>query len=357
MDTNSRIKRHNIAVVYVILGTNPVKNFSNYLEFTKEKLPQANYYLITDQPDIWESFPGSVVLYSKDLRSKEFKKFLKKHSYLGKIAGGYWLYTLERIFALRVLQKYLQDDTLIIHIESDVVLLLKESEIDVVKNNLTQVSIPRYSDIEGIASIMLSPSVNCLVKTLNKLELILTNQRDIDNDMVLLGKALSEGLIDELPSRAGSDWLLANGNKLIFDGLAMGQYLFGRYPLHSDNKIVRGFLNPTSKMTLDQAEWKSNDQGDLVFNSNSFSYQVANLHIHSKDNVPSQIREANLWEEILLEANGIIPHKTRNFHREAIHIGEYSISTKFRIIRREGLMPYLSRRICNIGPKIMGKSK
>lgn len=357
MDIDSRTNKHNIAIVYVILGTNPVKNFSNYLEFTKNKLPHASYFLITDQPDIWGSFSGFVVLYSKESRSKEFKKFLKKHSYLGKIAGGYWLYTLERIFALRALQKYLPDDTLIIHLESDVVLLLKESEIDVVKSNLTQLSIPRYSDIEGIASIMISPSVDCLVKTLNELEFILTNQSDIDNDMVLLGKALNEGLINELPSRVGSDWLLANGNRLIFDGLAMGQYLFGRYPLHSDNKIIRGFLNSNSKMNLDQADWKSSNQGDLVFDSNSFSYQVANLHIHSKDNVPNQISEAHLWEEILLEANGKIPHKTRNVHHEAIHIGRYSISTKIRIVRREGLIPYLSRKICNICAKIVGKEK
>jgi hypothetical protein len=357
MEIDSRTNKYNIAVVYVILGTNPVKNFYNYLEFTMKKMPQAKYFLITDQPEVWESFPGFVVLYSKDLRSKEFKKFLKKHSYLGKIAGGYWLYTLERIFALRVLQKYLPDNTFIVHLESDVVLLLKESEIDVVKSNLTQVSIPRYSDTEGIASIMLSPSVDCLVKTLNELELILTNQSDIDNDMVLLGKALSEGLINELPSREGSDWLLANGNRLIFDGLAIGQYLFGRYPLHSDNKIIRGSLNSTSKMNLEQADWKSINQGDLVFDSNSFSYQVANLHIHSKDNVPNQISEVHLWEEILLEANGKIPHKIRNVHQEAIHIGEYSILTKFQIVRREGLIPYISRKICNIWPKSMGKQK
>ena len=357
MEIDSRANNQNIAIVYVILGTNLVKNFYNYLEFTKAKMPQAKYFLITDHPEFWESFPGFVVLYSEELRSNEFKKFLKKHSYLEKIAGGYWLYTLERLFALRVLQRYLPNNTLVIHLESDVVLLLKESEIDVVISNLTQVSIPRYSDTEGIASIMLSPSVDCLVKTLNELELILTNQSDIDNDMLLLGKALSEGLINELPSREGSDWLLTNGNRLIFDGLAMGQYLFGRYPLHSDNKIIRGFLNSTSKMNLDQADWKSSNKGDLVFDSKSFSYQVANLHIHSKDNIPDHVSEVHLWEEILLEANGKMPHKIRKVHQEAIHIGEYSLLTKFRILRREGLFPYISRKICNIWPKIMGKQK
>jgi hypothetical protein len=149
-----------------------------------------------------------------------------------------------------LLQNYLPNNTLIIHLESDVVLWLKESEIDVVKSNLNHLSIPRYSNTEGIASIMLSPSVDCLVKTLDELELILINKSDIDNDMVLLGKALSEGLIKELPSREESDWSLTNGNRLIFDGLAIGQYLFGRYPLHSENRIIRGFLNPTYKINI-----------------------------------------------------------------------------------------------------------
>jgi hypothetical protein len=355
MEIESKINKQNIAIVYVILGTNPVKNFYNYLEFTKKKMPQAKYFLITDNPELWESFPGFIVLYSKDLRTKEFKKFLKKHSYLGKIAGGYWLYTLERIFTLRLLQNYLPDNTLIIHLESDVILWLKDSEIDVVKSNLNHFSIPRYSDTEGIASIMLSPSVDCLVKTLDELELILINKSDIDNDMVLLGKALSEGLIKELPSREESDWLLTNGNRLIFDGLAMGQYLFGRYPLHSENKILRGFLNPTSKKNLNQAEWKTSNQGDLVFRSDSISYQVANLHIHSKDNIPDQIDEAHQWEEILLEANGKLPHEIRHVQQEDIHIGEYSLLTKFRIARREGLIPYLSRKIRNTWPKSMRK--
>ena len=68
MEIDSRTNKYNIAVVYVILGTNPVKNFYNYLEFTKEKLPQASYFLITDQPEVWESFPGFVVMYSNDLK-------------------------------------------------------------------------------------------------------------------------------------------------------------------------------------------------------------------------------------------------------------------------------------------------
>ena len=350
MEIESKIDKHKIAIVYVILGTNPVKNFYNYLEFTKKKMPQAEYFLITDNPELWKSFPGLIILYSKDSRTKRFKKFLKKHSYLGKIAGGYWLYTLERIFALRLLQKYLPDDTLIIHLESDVVLWLKESEVDVVKSKLNHLSIPRYSDTEGIASIMISPSVHCLVKTLDELELILANKSDIDNDMVLLGKALSEGLLKELPSREGSDWLLTNGNKLIFDGLAIGQYLFGRYPLHSENKIIRGFFNPTYKINLNLAEWETSNQGDLVFRSDSISYQVANLHIHSKDNIPDQIDEARPWEEILLEANGKLPHAIRRAQQEDIHLGEYSLLTKFRIAKREGLIPYLSRKIRNTWP-------
>ena len=351
MDSKTPRISLDIAIVYVALGPNPQENFDDYLSFTRDFQPQAKYFMITDDTHRWKDFPGKVISYSQELRSSEFKNFVKKNSYLQKIAGGYWLFTLERLFALKLIEEYVDGKTLVIHLESDVVLMSEDQEIDLIKHKIEKVSIPRYSESEGIASILISRNKEELVKCLIALEKLLSENPKTDNDMALLGLALNQGLVDELPSFNGSKWLTKNGNRIIFDGLAFGQYLLGRYPLHSDNKVIRGYSNPFHEMPLNEGLWTIQNQKKITLNLNSITYQIANLHIHSKVSTPLISENVDFWNNVLLEANGLVPHNVVSDHTEAVHVGKYSILTKYRIIKRNGVAVYLKRKLHEIRQK------
>ena len=109
------------AVVFVHLGDNPSPTLIPFAEFALKNNPDSEFILITDSELTWGNFPGRVVIAEKNNKAT-IKHLLRRARYNEKIAGGYWIKTYERLFALSNLHGKIDPDLRIIHIESDVLL-------------------------------------------------------------------------------------------------------------------------------------------------------------------------------------------------------------------------------------------
>ena len=90
-------------------------------------MKDAKAYLVTDKSKNWKRFPGEVIQYNKKDRNPFVKSLCRRFPELTSIANGYWISTIERLFALEKLKKVLDKDDIIIHLESDVISFLRKN--------------------------------------------------------------------------------------------------------------------------------------------------------------------------------------------------------------------------------------
>ena len=323
------------AIVFVHLGRNPSPTLIPFAKFALKNNPESEMLLITDSEHRWGDFPGQVII-SKERNKASIRHLIQRSRYKEKIAGGYWVKTYERLFALSNLQGNIDPNLPIIHIESDVLLqdsqILKEA-LDIQIQN--EIAVPRMSEDLGIASILYSKNIGCLLDGLKKLDSLGRSNPDIcTNDMKLLGLALNLNIVSELPTwpkpKSGSSF---GNKKWLFDGAAIGQYLFGQDPIHTDNARISGFENPAFPIRPSNLSWHM-EQNSVYASDGDNTYYFANLHIHSKEIVDHPTSDLNRWHEILEEANGVKPRIPSGLIKEDIHIRGYSLPVKIEIFVR-----------------------
>jgi hypothetical protein len=341
-------------VVFVQLGENPAPTLLNMAKVAKSYLPKSRLILLTDLPEKWRNFPGEVFYYGPESRSEVLKALLKRHAELKGIAGGYWLYTLERIFVLKSLDEIVNQEGVILHFESDVFSFIDEILLSELVKGVTRTAVPRYSEARGIGSILFSPNLATLLLDLDSLEILLTENPKLDNDMDLLGIALNRGIIEELPSRIEKMQSKAEAGqpKIIFDGLALGQYLFGQDPLHTGGHKVTGYKNQDFDFDLTNCHFdlRADSQGELnelYLITGRDAFRIANLHLHSKTVIDIPSRAVKEWNKILLSANSGIPIYSEEITLDLIHSSKISPINKLRRARKVGYGEYLKRVIRN----------
>jgi hypothetical protein len=330
------------AIVYVQLGGNPSKTLLPFSQLSLEPLKDAINILLTDKPDMWTDFPGELVDISKFPLSPGYLNFEKRNRELQKIAGGYWLNTIKRIFVLEALSLSFSNWTEIIHLESDVYSLLTEDIAECLRCNISTAGIPRFSKERGIASLMYirsSKSLNLLISQLSEL---LTQNENIRDDMELLGLALNLGILKELPSLPKDAWFW-RGQKYLFDGAAFGQYLFGQDPFHTNGEIITGFKNPDFPIDISLGRWeilgdKNSNQSSLEFAYLNDNYKLANLHVHSKFPLSALSMENPDWVKFINEANGEMERKSIPTTEKSVHSEKLSLITRLAIAKKNGLL-------------------
>jgi hypothetical protein len=323
-------------------------------ELATQRLADSKVFLITDHPNDWVTFPGKVISYSRKDRSNYLTSLIRKNPELEQIAGGYWLYSLERLFALQKIYEYVRSDEVVLHYESDVLLLLNESDFDLMVQVCSKCACPRFSKERGIASLFFIPNHYELSSFLNSLKQILSRKNFPTNDMELLGLCLNENIVDELPSLPNDSWTKPTGEKIVFDGAAYGQYLFGQDPFHTGGRRISGFQNPDFAIELSQLNWKISDVLDsenksLAYAYKQEQYRVLNLHLHSKIRVGAIDSGSALWAQAINEANGKTHRVPGELEENLIHTQKITIVNRLRIARRKGLSKsiaeYFMRRV------------
>jgi hypothetical protein len=179
-----------------------------------------------------------------------------------------------------------------------------------------------------------------------KLSNILQNIPNIKDDMELLGVALNQGQIQELPSLPSHAWHYKN-TKYIFDGAAYGQYIFGQDPFHTNGKITSGYKNPNFEFDAEDANWRigeleGRDTLSLDFQGNT--YVLSNLHIHSKLLLDAISQESEIWKKYIHQANREAKRTPVEELEPSIHSEKLSIFTRIMVARKKGLLKTASRK-------------
>ena len=301
--------------------------------------------LITDRPRTHRGFPGQIINYKRSQNKKILKSFNSQYPEKRSLAGGYWLNTLERIFALNSLKNEIEMDSQIIHTESDVYSYLSHDFLTAINSQKYETALPRFNSERGIGSIVIFRNYNAIEKSLKLFEKILS-EIDIENDMELFGEALNRGYISELPSDPSSAIQIEDDQYLIFDGAAFGQYLFGQDPFHQNGDYVSGDVNPHSSVNYSETTWGISEfkgKSYLSFSIAEKTYFLANLHLHSKEKIQPLDNQSIFWQRVVSEANGDSLRVRRKSGIESIHNRKPSFFTRIQISRRLGIRESMNR--------------
>ena len=333
-------------MVFVHLGQGAPPTLEAFSKLPRIDNSNLRRVLITDRLSTQLKFDGEVIIW-KEI-SQASNALLKKRRYYLKLADGYWLNTFERIFALRALANLQASASVpIIHLESDVMPLFNLTDIDFLSRNFLDVAIPRFSERRGIGSFMFSPNIQKLTSTLDKLEaLAIENYEWLENDMELLGLALNKGLMMELPSHPSDyearTYTLQKNHKVLFDGAALGQYLFGQDPFHQSGLRVSGFKNPSYflRAKINSMFWQielNQEETNLIVDFDKVRYKVANIHIHSKEVLPPLSVSSKRWKRAIDEANGnVLRIQERSMHTSP-HSKKPNLWVRFEIAKTKGI--------------------
>lgn len=331
-------------LVYVHLGKNSSPTLISSAAHAK-KNGIFELILITDEPATHSHFPGKIIKYKRQANKKSLKSFNRRYPEKKSLAGGYWLNTMERIFALKSLEGNIPENRQIIHIESDVYPYLSNAVLQILDKNGTEVALPRFSPERGIGSIVYFKNLSALVESVDKFSKIMQIEI-IENDMELFGSALNKKLVSELPSSPQSAWKMDENVALLFDGASFGQYLFGQDPFHQNGELLSGFRNPFSAIEYPEADWKLVDYEGYRYPSFRYrgtDYLLANLHLHSKEVIPLIDGEEEFWERVFSEANGLTERIARKANIGSVHAKKPSMLTRIQIARRIGMWESFNR--------------
>ena len=339
------------AIIYVQLGENPAKTLYLFASQAKKALPQSKLFLVTDSPGLWQEFPGQVIDVSSRGENNSFLGFRKQNKELERIAGGYWLNTLKRLFVLEVMQDFSIDWDDLLHFESDVYSFVSNEMVKCLRCRVNSTAIPRFSENRGIASVVYVRSLPALKKMISDFSQILGNNPTIRDDMELLGIALNTGVLSELPSLPADGWAW-NKERYVFDGAAYGQYIFGQDPFHTDGNVISGFQNPHFNFDVSLAKWQLDEQesgsAQLKFKVKEDEWILANLHVHSKILLAESSLSDPVWRKYLTEANNQTARIPIAATETSVHSKKLDLRTRFRIAQKKGLINTILKKIRKI---------
>jgi len=356
-------------IVYVLLGDNLAPTLLDFASSASNYLPEAELVLLTNRPLNWAKFPGKVIALSPEFRLNVILNIEKKFPQKVEQAGRYWIYTLERLFVLGLLKLYFENSRPVIHFESDVLSFVDYSTYQLLLTNCSKVSIPRYSPIDGIASILFAPTIQVLSDTLDLMALTLDKSDKWISDMNLLGIALNSHLLQELPIDFARPWpinALSPGTYkkqfLIFDGSALGQYLFGLDPVHTGGQAISGYVNQFYSQSLSTVTWKISTIDDhkknmVLISFNECDYFVANLHVHAKIPLEALHPNSSQWNRFIDEANGTLKRLPHHFSEDVIWSKPITLRNRYRLAKENGTKWMITQAILVILRKRNFKTK
>ena len=327
-----------IAFVYVHIGENRPQVLTHYPALIHEFYPNSRLVLLTDYPKNWYDFPGQVIDIGTKLSSLMplWAKVLH-YDYLN-VANGYWKKTLLRLFILGdvELAGLFGPNELVIHLESDILVMACEATIKAIKGQITSTSIIKLSEQISIGALIVAPNFLKLALAMQELQKIFFSSLHWKNDMELLHAGLNLGVVQEL-----KPFTLSNSRVLVFDGAPFGQYLFGQDPLHLGGFSQGGFLSPFRTVAMDKGIWRieSCDQ-DLYLRHHHVCYeesgsvlQLFNLHMHSKLKITNPDPDDADWKEAVDAANRLRPFPAVR-HNPSLYLHAANGNIRARTLRK-----------------------
>lgn len=280
-------------IVWIEVGRRVPRYAKRNFRFTQQMFGRNRQDLVTDST---KSFR---LVNTAQLNSIEASELTKEFREMKKDSVNhqdyFWLGTTARFFHL---YDYMVSKgfSSAIHAETDVIILDLDYLDELLKYGEFGLAYPLQNESFGVASVFLVKEISVLKEFL---EFILENwMKPRTTDMSLLYDFSNRGNVLRLPSNP--DQVIAGSIPKIFDAGAIGPFFMGtearnhRRPFSYRGFLINSPFVSTSILTESNTSWRlsSSDRAiNLVATSNGISYQLVNLHLHSKK-VPRSIREA-----------------------------------------------------------------
>jgi hypothetical protein len=299
------------AIVYVHLGESKPATLLHFVEEMRRNYAYSNLFLISDFPENWSDFPGTVLHLDREFQSFFPLAWRVLHHDWMSVASGYWKNTLLRLFCLEQLSRcdLISEDCLIVHVESDVLVMSCPTILTQLRKSIRKTSVVRLADDLAIAAIVLIPGKAELQNFTKGLRNLLFRDFRWKIDMKLLALAIDEGICDDLNSYEILMPVTLGRNQILLDGWPAGQYLFGQDPIHTNGEISGGYLSPYSRFDFTQGHWRMDivdgccPHNHLLFRNEERDHVVASLHVHSKLLVNAPNSSDKLWIQTIEAAN------------------------------------------------------
>ena len=295
-------------LVLVHLGPGRAKHISYNIKHIQRYFSEYDITLIVTEdahPSIL-NFPG--VRYCKYERSSEISISIEKLKHNELFRNGFWIYSLERIFALSEWSKLNQSSNFL-HIESDILLMtnfpMKEFE------NSKKLAWTRYNQDRDVATFIYSPNYEEIAWVTSELIKLIAINPSL-TDMTGLSSISNEHphRVQILPSAPAE---LAVGESGIFDPAPYGMWLTGQDPRNNWG-FIRKFIGLHDSIAApEKFLYSASSDGTLKLSDSTNSYFLFNLHIHSK--------RINLFNK----------HWIKSLQKDAKLAGEGSIKSNFSI--------------------------
>jgi hypothetical protein len=289
--------------VFVHLGKSPVNHLWKNLKRHADLFPEIETYVILDQFTHVRKIPDGINLYMFR-RESQFLNEAIFSAHDQKFRGGFWRFSLERLFALIEFHKD-HPQRKILHIESDVLLLpnfpwdlLSNSEIPMWNN---------YNQDRDVSALLYFPDYTRHLKFIENIQFklvenpkhtdmtVLAALREDDSVICSLFPSLDSRIIDlmnvanatnsDLIAKVSEGTMFENG---VFDAAAIGMWLTGHDPRNTYGKLLLHDSSPLvsgdSLVDPRAVGYEMDEQGNLYLVSKTTGNRVSlwNLHIHSK---------------------------------------------------------------------------
>jgi hypothetical protein len=279
---------------WVHLGPNRIpKYLVKNIERTEEIHPSVKNFIVVDnEKNIHLKIGRNVeVVHLKDTKENWSEVYVRMQHDL-KFRSSFWFNSMARFKALALLMERKELKS-VIHIESDVV-LSKSFPVQTLSNLEGKLAYPFENPQQGIASVLFVGSYGAIVDLVDFCEIrVQSDSKLTDMTALALFRDQYPDKVVVLPTIPNLEGEYSNARYReftenfetfsgIFDGISLGQYLFG-----VDSRNNRGFRkvywndpNHLFNPSYVSYEWRN---GDLYVTDGQKAYKVFNLHIHSKD--------------------------------------------------------------------------
>lgn len=310
--------------------------------------PSATVALITDSPQLHQEFPGEIIKYSRRAEDAWLDRLERRFPEKALDTGGYWIKTLERLFALSSIRE-LKRSGPILQIESDVFCAVTPGVVESLAHQYSVPALPRLSEHLACPSLIYFPNEIALRLALENLRKLAEQRSGWFTDMELLSEAIATGLMDELPTTPETALevrhsqvqpeMSAPTRRVIFDALAIGQYLFGQDPFHTGGQRISGHLWPDFQQDIQEWHWciAEGSPAVLVAETGKGPVEVANVHMHAKIDPGSLGPPASsVWNRAVAEANGTVGRSIGTEAYLGLHRSPAPTLTRLRAWKAEG---------------------
>ena len=272
-------------VVFVHLGPAKAPHLKKNIAHIKRNFPNSQITLITSSDAHTSLANLKSIDNSKYTRIEEVSRTIDSLEHNPKFRKGFWLYSLERIFALRQWAKN-QPDEPFLHIESDI-LLMKDFPMKEVFG-MKSLAWTRHSEGADVATFLYSPNFAEIDWVTTQIsEIVKTDKNSTDMSALAKISLSNPERVRILPSsieksRGGG----VNQESIdyfggIFDPATYGMWLTGQDP-RNNLGITRKFISVPGDVYPANYSYLTRPLGTLKIVQGGREIPLFNLHLHNK---------------------------------------------------------------------------